>query len=67
VTPEALQAWTKERVAAYKYPRHVLLVDELSKSPTGKILKRSIDRGPLLREPGVAATEPGGASSKNER
>jgi long-chain acyl-CoA synthetase len=45
--PEELKAWTKERVAAYKYPRHVVLVAELPKSPTGKILKRSIDLGPL--------------------
>jgi long-chain acyl-CoA synthetase len=45
--PDELKAWTKERVAAYKYPRHVVLVAELPKSPTGKILKRSIDLGPL--------------------
>jgi long-chain acyl-CoA synthetase len=50
VSPGELQAWTKERVAAYKYPRYVVLVDELPKSPTGKILKRSIDREPLLSE-----------------
>jgi long-chain acyl-CoA synthetase len=47
-TPDELQAWAKERVAAYKYPRRVVLVDELPKGPTGKILKRSIDRGVLL-------------------
>ena len=47
VDPEELKAWTKERVAAYKYPRHVVLVAELPKSPTGKILKRSIDLAPL--------------------
>jgi long-chain acyl-CoA synthetase len=41
-TPEELQAFVKERVAAYKYPRHVWLVDELPKGPTGKILKREI-------------------------
>jgi long-chain acyl-CoA synthetase len=40
--PEELQAFVKERVAAYKYPRHVWLVDELPKGPTGKILKREI-------------------------
>ncbi len=43
VTPDELQAWTKERVAAYKYPRRVALVDDLPKGPTGKILKREID------------------------
>jgi long-chain acyl-CoA synthetase len=41
-TPEELQAYVKERVAAYKYPRHVWLVSELPKGPTGKILKREI-------------------------
>jgi long-chain acyl-CoA synthetase len=40
---DGLQAWVKERVAAYKYPRRVLFVDELPKGPTGKILKREID------------------------
>jgi long-chain acyl-CoA synthetase len=41
-TPEELQAFVKERVAAYKYPRHVWLVPELPKGATGKILKREI-------------------------
>jgi long-chain acyl-CoA synthetase len=35
-------AFVKERVAAYKYPRVVWLVDELPKGATGKILKREI-------------------------
>jgi long-chain acyl-CoA synthetase len=43
-TPEELRAYVKERVAAYKYPRHIWLVDELPKGPTGKILKREIQR-----------------------
>ena len=46
-TQEALQAWAKERVAAYKYPRRIVFVDDLPKGPTGKILKRQIDRGTL--------------------
>jgi long-chain acyl-CoA synthetase len=41
-TPEELRAFAKERVAAYKYPRVVWLVDELPKGPTGKILRRSV-------------------------
>jgi long-chain acyl-CoA synthetase len=41
-TPEELQAFVKDQVAAFKYPRRVWLVDELPKGPTGKILKRSI-------------------------
>jgi long-chain acyl-CoA synthetase len=39
---DELQTFVKERVAAYKYPRHVWFVDELPKGPTGKILKREI-------------------------
>ena len=41
-TPEELRDYVKERVAAYKYPRHVWLVDALPKGPTGKVLKREI-------------------------
>jgi long-chain acyl-CoA synthetase len=41
-TPEELRDWVKQRVAAYKYPRHVWLADALPKGPTGKILKREI-------------------------
>jgi long-chain acyl-CoA synthetase len=37
-----LRAYVKERVAAYKYPRQVFVVDDLPKGPTGKILKRDI-------------------------
>jgi long-chain acyl-CoA synthetase len=43
VSPEDLQAYVKDQVAAYKYPRKVWLVDELPKGPTGKILKREIE------------------------
>ena len=48
-TPAELRAYVKQRVAAYKYPRHVWLVDELPKGPTGKILKREI-RPPAVAE-----------------
>src|SRR5687768_5684046 len=42
-TAEELRDYVKERVAAYKYPRHVWIVEELPKGPTGKILKREIE------------------------
>jgi long-chain acyl-CoA synthetase len=42
-TPDELRSYMKERVAAYKYPRVVHIVDELPKGPTGKILKREIE------------------------
>ena len=41
-TPAELRDFVKTRVAAYKYPRFVWLVDALPKGPTGKILKREI-------------------------
>ncbi|MFN8097878.1 MAG: long-chain fatty acid--CoA ligase [Dermatophilaceae bacterium] len=41
-TVEEIQEWTKERIAAYKYPRKVWLVDDLPKGPTGKILRREV-------------------------
>lgn len=41
--PDELREYVKERVAAYKYPRHVWLVAALPKGPTGKILKREIE------------------------
>ena len=40
--PAELSAFVKERVAAYKYPRHVWVVDALPKGPTGKILRREV-------------------------
>ena len=42
VTEEELIAFTKERVAAYKYPRTIRFVDSLPKGPTGKILKKEL-------------------------
>lgn len=41
-TPEEIVEWAKERIAAYKYPRKVWIVDELPKGPTGKILRREV-------------------------
>ncbi|WP_155388143.1 long-chain-fatty-acid--CoA ligase [Catellatospora paridis] len=42
VTADELREHVKAQAAAYKYPRHVWIVAELPKSPTGKILKREI-------------------------
>lgn len=39
---EALKAWTRERIAAYKYPRLIEFVKELPMNATGKILKRAL-------------------------
>jgi long-chain acyl-CoA synthetase len=67
-TPEELQAYVKERVAAYKYPRHVWLQDELPKGPTGKILRREVRR-PGAEQSGSGASgaeQSGSAASGTE-
>ena len=40
--PDDIIAYCRERLAAYKYPREVIIVDDLPKGPTGKILKREL-------------------------
>jgi long-chain acyl-CoA synthetase len=40
---EELREFAKARVAAYKYPRYLWLVDSLPKGPTGKILRRAVE------------------------
>ena len=42
VDDEELKQFAKERLAAYKYPRVVWIVEELPKGPTGKILRREV-------------------------
>ncbi|GAA0933820.1 long-chain fatty acid--CoA ligase [Pseudonocardia zijingensis] len=37
-----LIAFCKERMAAYKYPRHVEFLDEIPKTVTGKLLRREL-------------------------
>jgi long-chain acyl-CoA synthetase len=41
-TPEELRDFVKARIAAYKYPRAVWIVDSLPKGPTGKIQRRDV-------------------------
>ncbi|MDX3727109.1 long-chain-fatty-acid--CoA ligase [Streptomyces caniscabiei] len=41
-TPDELREFVKDRIAAYKYPREVWLMDSLPTGPSGKILKREI-------------------------
>ncbi|MGZ3767587.1 MAG: AMP-binding protein, partial [Mucilaginibacter sp.] len=44
ITAPELITWTKERIASYKYPRHIEFVTALPMSATGKILKRELRR-----------------------
>jgi len=58
-TPDELRAFAKERVAAYKYPRHVWLVETLPKGPTGKIVRREVERPVLAKKaPDEPAPDP---------
>lgn len=44
-TEDDVHQFVRERVAPYKYPRVVWLMDELPKGPTGKILRREVRAG----------------------
>jgi long-chain acyl-CoA synthetase len=39
VASEELIAFCRERMAAYKYPRHVEIVDAIPKTATGKVMR----------------------------
>jgi long-chain acyl-CoA synthetase len=49
VTEEALIAFCRERMAAYKYPRQIEFVDDLPKTASGKILRRELRDRELTR------------------
>jgi long-chain acyl-CoA synthetase len=53
VDPQVLVEWTKEKIAAYKYPRRIEIVESLPLGPSGKVLKREL----------VATYEAGAAES----
>src|SRR6201995_4208843 len=61
IDPDELRDYVKARVAAYKYPRRIWLVDELPKGATGKGQKRDItaptSERARLPSPDSAATE----------
>ncbi len=42
LTEQEIIDWSKENLAAYKYPRIVEFVRSLPKSPVGKILRRTL-------------------------
>ncbi|MDX1384698.1 MAG: long-chain fatty acid--CoA ligase, partial [Thermoanaerobaculia bacterium] len=41
---EALRAWTKERIAAYKAPTRLRIVDDLPRNALGKVTKPEVAR-----------------------
>jgi long-chain acyl-CoA synthetase len=42
VSADELSTWSKERLAAYKYPRRVFFTDAFPLGPSGKVLKREL-------------------------
>lgn len=44
VTGDEIRQFVKERIAPYKYPRIVRMVNDLPKSHTGKVLKRELKK-----------------------
>jgi hypothetical protein len=54
-------AFCRQRVAAYRYPRRVELIDELPKTVTGKVLRRE------LREPAASQAARQPSSGTGER
>lgn len=41
-TADELRAWCREKLSAYKVPTDVFFIEELPKTPTGKILRRAL-------------------------
>lgn len=60
---DELTLHVKERLASYKYPRRIWLVDRLPTGPTGKVLKRRIA---VPAEPALSLTGSGSASNEGE-
>lgn len=44
VSPAELRAYLQSRLAPFKVPKEYILLDEIPKSPAGKILKRELKR-----------------------
>ena len=51
--PAALMEWSRERMAAFKYPRIVEFVPSLPKSPAGKVLWRHLQDREMLPSSGL--------------
>jgi fatty-acyl-CoA synthase len=58
VSEQDLIAWSRDRMAAYKYPRVVEFVDSLPKSPVGKILWRELQERENTRGAATSSPQP---------
>ncbi len=51
ITQDELLAWCKENMTHYKVPRHIAFIDEIPKSPIGKVLRRELQEAdPIWKE-----------------
>ena len=61
VEPAAIAAWLAERVAPYKRLADVVVVDEIPRAPTGKLLRRLLverERGAPVSVRAASARRP---------
>ena len=50
VTPEELIEFSREKLAAYKYPRMVEIIPEIPKTASGKLLRRRLREEELKKK-----------------
>jgi 2-aminobenzoate-CoA ligase len=55
LTPDGLLAFCKDKIATYKLPREIVIVNELPRTPTGKLLRRVLKQ----KEPATPALRTG--------
>ena len=54
LSPEELIAFCRDKIATYKLPREVVMVNELPRTPTGKLLRRVLkQKEPATQPPAV--------------
>jgi 2-aminobenzoate-CoA ligase len=54
LSPDDLLAFCKGKIATYKLPREIVIVNELPRTPTGKLLRRVLkQKEPGAQQPGV--------------
>jgi fatty-acyl-CoA synthase len=56
VDPDALRAYVRDNLARYKVPREFIVLTDLPRNPTGKVLKREL--ATLEIHPGVDSAQP---------
>ena len=44
VEEEAVRSWAKERIAAYKVPKRVVVLDDFPRNPVGKVVKPELTK-----------------------